>query len=368
MAIGHEVATSPRSFEEKGAQTEREEVRDPFEKERFGSEQNASKQASDVKLEFKLDPETRNSAMSVINRAFGEGGLDGQRGVNPEIAPEKHLKELKDIFAPKQDKYVKMLCTNNDFSCAETEDLAGKLNMSIKEEKMTQLQEISKEITGKTDIGTMFKIYNDATSARRGIPTADGDPAGDGFLWGKQETMKKFPEQFKGQNGELTPEAMKYWIESGLSYEAGRYTQGLARYLAMGSMNDAEDFISSLSMAPELFKRDANGKTMLTEDAQAELLKSLGNPKSSEELGKKLEETLKSLALKQSLLPPDASAEKFFSSIGNIYGLDPKESLEHEMKRAVKESGDPTISPERAFNFMIARQAAELRSIMAPKF
>lgn len=350
-----------------------EENFDAFSKERsLGQEDRINSQMSEtasVKPEYKMDPKIRESAMSVVRRAYGEGGLDGQKGSDPEINPVQQLKELKEILEPKQNKYLKMICESTGLCSSNEVDLARSLNTVIKEDKMAQLGEVSKQAYGKTDIDSMFKIYDQATSARRGIPTAEGDPAGDGFQWGKQETMKKFPEQFEGKNG-LTAEAKKHWIESGLAYEAGRYTDGLVKYLGSGNMNGAEQAVANLGTDREQFKKDAKGNMVsplaFTDEVKEDLLKSLGPVKDQASFDSKLKETIHSQLLKSALLPENASPEKALGAVGAIYGLDEKESVDYEIKRLSSTFGKQNLTAKEAFEMIVNLKAEQIKNALGP--
>lgn len=350
-----------------------EENFDAFSKERtLGREDRNNSQISEsasVKPEFKMDPQMRESAMSVIRRAYGDGGLDGPKGADPEIAPEKHLKELKEILEPKQNKYLKMLCESTGLLCSAEIDLARSLNTAIKEDKMSQYRDVAKEVTGKADIDSMFNIYGEATSARRGIPTADGDPAGDGYQWGKQETMKKFPEQFKGENG-LTAEAKKYWMETGLAYEAGRYTDGLVNYLGRSNMNEAEQAVANLGTDGEQFKKDEKGNIVspltFTDEVKNDLLRSFGDVKDQASFDSKLKATIHSQLLKSALLAENATAEKALGAVGSIYGMDEKESVDNEIKRISNATGKQLTAAKDAWEELVNFKAEQIKQALGP--
>lgn len=353
-----------------------EENFDVFSKERtFDRENRTNSQISEtasLKPEFKMDQKTRESAMSVINKAFGEGGLDGRQGKDATFAPAEQLKELKDILEPRQNKFLRMLCDNTGFMCSAEVDLARSLNTVIKEDKMAQYQEVAKQVSGKGDIDAMFAIYGEATSARRGIPTAEGDPAGDGYQWGRQETMKKFPDQFTGENA-LTPEAKKYWMETGLAYEAGRYTDGLVKYLGRANMNEAERALADLGNDTNHFMKDAEGNLVspirLTEEAKNGLLKAFGDPKDEASFDSMLKQTVHSQILKSALLPENTPPEKALGAVGSIYGLDEKESIDHEMKRISRITsifGKPNLSAKEAFDFIVSSNVDQIKNAIGP--
>lgn len=348
-----------------------EEQFDVFSKERtFDRENRINSQISETASlipEFKMDPKTRESAMSVINSAFGEGGLDGRRGKDPKLAPAEQLKELKDILEPRQNKLLRMLCDNTGFMCSTEVNLPRSLNTVIKEDKMAQYQEVAKQATGKADIDAMFNIYGEATSARRGIPTAEGDPAGDGYQWGKQETMKKFPEQFNGENA-LTSEAKKYWMETGLAHEAGRYTDGLVKYLGRANMNEAERALADLGNSADHFKKDAQGNLVspirLTDEARDGLLKALGDPKDEASLDSILKQTVHSQLLKSSLLPENAPPEKALAAVGAIYGLDEQESIDYEIMRQSRIFGQPNVNAKEALDLIVSSNADQIKKAL----
>ena len=357
-----------------GKDTGAEENFDPFQEERgLGKHGDSQSSASSVKPEYKMDEKTRESAISVINKAFGEGGLNGSKGSNPEIDPAKHLKQLKDILQPEPStfqKYLDIICEGTGGKlCTPTEpgSLVEKLNTVIKEDKLSQLEKATKEATGSgsADINTMFKIYDDGTSARRGIPTAEGDPAGDGFQWGRQETMKKFPE-LKEQK-DLTPEAKKFWIEQGLAYEAGRYTVGLSKYLADSTLTDAEHVLGSIEK--DDFEQNENGTLKspmrFTEDTRSVLLESLGNPKDENSLNTKLTEALRSHMTKESLLPAEASAEKILATPGLMHGLDAKESVAYELQK-MKQQFNRDVTAKEAVDLLVSMKAEQIKQFIGP--
>lgn len=281
----------------------------------------------DSPLKLDLPEETRKAAMSVIDRAYGEGGTSGQKGKNPEIDPAKHHAELKKIFP--------------------NGDMQANIHSSIKEQKLASLVDIAKQASGNTGIDAVFQQYKYLSNLTAGIPRPEGKEMETGYIYGAQVANAA-----KISNPDLSDaELKKIWLDSGLDYEAGLYAQGMAKYLGSAEMDGAESVFNQLaSSGIEAFGT--------VEDARIGLLNALGDIPSLDVLDQKLDKMLRGFMRKSVLLPESASSEELGKANARLFG-------QKEVETAAGPDGKP-LSAKEMEDRMIKAQIAEIKKALGP--
>lgn len=258
---------------------------------------------ADAKLDFKFSETDRKSANDVINRAFGD---DKHK---PEIAPEKQLKELKQIFGDK--------------------DFVSSLNQVMKEDQLFKIQQFAKDAFGTASANNMLGLF----SQNLDIPTLKNEGARAGYAYGELEA-----ELAKKANPAMTDEEYKkVLLDKAVGYEVGYKVEGMLKYLAYPSMNAAEQELHRLQ-SPAAIEDFKNPEKM-----KDSLMTALGNPANEKEFDERMNAAMKGYARKSAFLPENASSEDSIAAFNVIHGLS-KGVVAKQLEQASQEFGRPIKS------------------------
>lgn len=207
----------------------------------------------------------------------------------PEVAPEKHLAELK-----------RLLPNSNNLG----EDIRN----AITESKLDTIAYIARQESGNASIDAMFSVYRYLSDQ---LPTRETGGIIDGRAHGKEAANKA-----REANPNLTDvEYKKIWMTEGLKRESSYEASGMMRYLAYPEMTPTEKVLSTMmSHGDKHFGSKENAKT--------ELMNTLDIP-SEEALDKQLSAAFSGLARKELFLPPDASYEDVLKAREALFGTAP---------------------------------------------